>query len=96
MLEGPDGIRTGRVQIAVLPDTEVIAGVETRVVEEREWLDGNLVEISRNCVAQASDGTVCYFGEDVDDYRNGIVSGHAGGWLCPLALPWCCRAPRSA
>lgn len=80
VLEGPDGSRTGRVRITVLADTEVIAGVTTRVVEEREWIDDDLVEISRNFVAQASDGTVCYFGEDVDDYSNGALSGHAGAW----------------
>ena len=66
VLEGPDGSGTGRVQITVLDDVKVVAGVETRVVEEREWLDDQLTEVSRNYFAQASDGTVCYFGEEVD------------------------------
>jgi hypothetical protein len=69
-----------KVQITVLSDTEKVAGVTTRVVEEREWEDGELVEVSRNFVAQAPDGSVCYFGEDVDDYADGKVSGHDGGW----------------
>jgi hypothetical protein len=69
-----------RVQISVLPDTEVVAGVTTRVVEEREWEDGELVEVSRNFVVQAADGSVCYFGEDVDDYEDGKISGHGGAW----------------
>jgi len=80
VLEGPDGSRMGRVQITVLDETEVVAGVETRVVEEREWLDGNLVEVSRNYFVQAGDGSVCYYGEEVDDYKDGELSGHAGAW----------------
>ncbi len=80
VLEGPDGSGTGRVQITVLDETETIAGITTRVVEEREWIDDALVEVSRNFVAQSSDGSVCYFGEDVDDYRNGEIVGHGGAW----------------
>lgn len=80
VLEGPDGSRHGTVQITVLDETEEVAGVTTRVVEEREWIDDALVEVSRNFVAQAPDGSVCYYGEEVDDYRNGEVVGHGGAW----------------
>lgn len=80
VLEGPDGSRHGKVQITVLDETEDVAGVTTRVVEEREWIDDALVEVSRNFVAQAPDGSVCYYGEEVDDYRNGQVVGHGGAW----------------
>jgi len=80
VLEGMDGSRPARVQISVLDDTEVVAGVTTRVVEEREWVNEELVEVSRNFVAQAADGSVCYFGEDVDDYRDGEIIGHGGAW----------------
>jgi len=69
-----------KVQISVLDETEVVAGVTTRVVEEREWEDGNLIEVSRNFFAQATDGTVCYYGEDVDIYQNGVITGHSGAW----------------
>jgi len=80
VLEGMDGSRSARVQITVLDETEEVAGIVTRVVEEREWIADELVEVSRNFVAQAADGSVCYFGEDVDDYRNGEVTGHGGAW----------------
>ena len=80
VLEGPDGSKTGRVQITVLDDTEVVAGVETRVVEEREWLDNELAEVSLNYFVQAADGSVCYYGEQVDDYRGGEIVGHGGAW----------------
>lgn len=80
VLEGEDDGELLRVRITVLDETEVVAGVTTRVVEEREWEDGELVEVSRNFFAQAPDGTVCYFGEDVDDYEDGRVVAHDGAW----------------
>lgn len=66
---------------SVLRDTEVVDGVLTRVVEERESEDGELVEVSRNFVAVCREtGDVWYFGEDVDDYEDGVVVGHGGEW----------------
>ncbi len=80
VLEGEeDGVEL-EVQITVLDETELVAGVITRVVEESEREDGALVEVSRNFFAQADDGTVCYFGEDVDDYAGGEIVGHGGAW----------------
>ena len=70
------------VRITPLDEVRTVAGVETRVVEEYEEIDGRLVEISRNFFAQAEDGTVCYFGEEVDMYdENGEITSHAGAWL---------------
>jgi hypothetical protein len=69
------------VRITVLPQTEVVAGVETRVVEEYETKDGQVIEISRNFFAQTDSRYVCYFGEDVDIYdSNGNVTSHMGAW----------------
>jgi hypothetical protein len=67
------------LQITVLDLTRNIGGVITRVIEEREWVDGELKEVSWNYYAQAADGTVCYFGEDVDIYDEGVIS-HSGRW----------------
>ncbi|MBI2913433.1 MAG: hypothetical protein HYY03_05885 [Chloroflexi bacterium] len=66
--------------ITTLGDTETVAGVETRVVEESESKDGEVVEVSRNFFAAASDGSVCYFGEDVDIYEGGEIVSHEGAW----------------
>ena len=69
------------VVISVLHETEMVDGVETRVIEEREYEDGQLAEISRNFFAAAEETKdVFYFGEDVDYYEDGEVSGHAGEW----------------
>jgi hypothetical protein len=81
VLEGRDDGAELRVVIEVLDETEVVAGVKTRVVLESEYRDGELAEVSRNFIVQATDGTVCYFGEIVDDYSGGQMVGHAGEWL---------------
>jgi hypothetical protein len=73
MLEGEDdeGAMVLLI-ITVLDEEEVVAGVTTRVLEEMEFVDGELIEVSRNFFAQAPDGTVCYFGEEVDICEDGL------------------------
>jgi hypothetical protein len=82
------------LQITVLDVTERFymgrQRVTTRAIEELEWIDANenlvvdpdedLIEVSRNYYAQTQDGTVCYFGEDVDIYENGEIVSHEGAW----------------
>lgn len=78
-----DGVEDGaqvHLEVMVLDETEVIAGVTTRVVVERQTEDGDLVEVARNFFVQAPDGTVCYYGEDVDEFDNGVLTGHDAQW----------------
>jgi len=71
-----------KVQITVLNETKTVDGVITRVVEEKEWKDGKLHEISRNYFAMCEQTKdVFYFGEDVDYYKDGKVVRHDGSWL---------------
>jgi hypothetical protein len=66
----------------VLDETRRIGGIETRIVEERESVDGELIEISRNFFAICTQTkSVFYFGEEVDDYKDGKVISHRGEWL---------------
>jgi hypothetical protein len=77
-------LEAGKVQltITVLDETKTVDGVETRVIEERETKDGQLAEVSRNYYAISKrTGSVYYFGEDVDEYKDGKVVGHGGSWL---------------
>lgn len=75
-----DGKET--LTITVLDETKTIAGVETRVVEEREEKNGELKEVSRNhCAIDPANGDVFYFGEEVDVYQDGQVVKHEGAWL---------------
>src|SRR5687768_11993543 len=46
--EGEEDGEAVLLRITVLRRTEVVAGVETRIIEEREWIDGELAEVSRN------------------------------------------------
>ncbi len=71
-----------RLVISVLNETKMVDGVETRVVEEREIKNDKLVEVSRNFFAiSARTNNVYYFGEEVDDYKDGQIVGHPGAWL---------------
>ena len=61
--------------------TGALRKVQTRVIEEREWVDGELVEVSRNYFARCTQtNDIYYFGEAVDIFEDGEVS-HAGAWL---------------
>lgn len=54
---------------------------KTRVLKEREWENGELIEISKNFFAKCKDtDDVFYFGEDVDIYEDGEVVSHDGEW----------------
>ena len=71
-----------RLQITVLDETKEINGVTTRIVEEREWENGQLHELSRNYYAiceQSMD--VLHFGEDVEVYKAGKLVNKEGTWL---------------
>lgn len=71
--------------ITVLNETKVVDGIETRVVEERESEDGELVEISRNYLAICKPtNDMFYFGEDVNDYEDGEIVSHEGAWLAGI------------
>jgi hypothetical protein len=70
-----------RLQITVLNETVDIAGVSTRIVEEKEWEKGQLVEVSRNYYAyceQTQD--VLHFGEDVEVHKAGKLVSRDGTW----------------
>jgi hypothetical protein len=71
-----------RLVVTVLNETKKVDGVETRIIEERETNDGQPIEVSRNYFAISKrTGSVYYFGEDVDMYKNGKVVSHEGSWL---------------
>jgi hypothetical protein len=66
----------------VLDEPKVVDGVETRVVEDRETKNGQLIELTHDYYAIDSvTNDVYYMGEDVDVYKNGKVVGHEGAWL---------------
>jgi hypothetical protein len=81
ILEGKEAGKASRLVITVLNETRNIAGVETRVVEENESVNGKTTEISKNFFALCrQSGSIYYFGEEVDIYKNGKVISHEGAW----------------
>jgi len=82
VLEGREGAKAAKLVITVLAETKMIGTFEARIVEERETADGALVEVSRNYFVICPDTKdLYYFGEDVDIYKNGKITGHEGAWL---------------
>jgi hypothetical protein len=67
--------------VTILTGTQRVGGVTVGILEERETKDGQLVEISRNFLAtDKNTGDVYYFGEDVDNYRDGRIVSHESSW----------------
>jgi hypothetical protein len=85
VLTGREDGKPAELTITVLDETREVAGVSTRVVEEREVVGGDVVEVSRNFFALGlMSSNLCYFGEEVDMYEGGKVSSHEGAWQAGL------------
>lgn len=80
ILEGEEDGELARVERTVLAETRTVAGVETHVLEHKEYIDGEIYEIAYNFYVEATDGTVCYFGEDVEFYEGGELANTDGTW----------------
>lgn len=74
-----------RTETTLLPDTRTIEWngqkVETLTSQYMAFLDGRIDELAIDWYAQADDGSVWYFGENVFDYKDGVVVSTAGTWL---------------
>jgi hypothetical protein len=71
-----------RLTVSILPATKTVDGITAGVLEEREEKDGQLIEVSRNFFAtDRNTGDVYYFGEDVDNYKDGKIINHDSAWL---------------
>lgn len=69
------------VKREVLAETRTIMGVEVHVLRHETKFDGVLHEVALNFYVEAGDGTVCYFGEDVEFYDElGRFKNTDGTW----------------
>jgi hypothetical protein len=86
ILEGEDDGEMVHLEITVLRQTEKISLpgigiVKTAIVEERESVDGELVEVSKNFFAICKKtNDVFYFGEKVDIFNPDGTISHEGSW----------------
>lgn len=74
-----DGLE--RVEITISGDIKEILGVKTLVYLDKVWLDNELVEETKDYLAQDIYGNVWYFGEDVNNYEDNRLLDHEGAWL---------------
>lgn len=77
--ETPEGRE--KVEIQILDETKNIMGVTTLVYWDRVWFNNELVEDTRDFLAQDKAGNVWYFGEEVNNYKDGKLLDHAGSWI---------------
>ena len=74
-----------RTEVTLLPYTRPVdwngQQVECLVSQYTAYLDGRLQEVAYDLYAQADDGSVWYFGEDVVDLAHGDVVTKEGTWL---------------
>ena len=74
-----------RSETTRLPQTGVVDwyGTDVPVVQSQyvAYLDGKITEVALDRYAQADNGSVWYFGEDVIDYRGGSAYFTEGTWL---------------
>jgi len=85
ILEGKEGSDKIRIERTAKPDIRKIyiinnQPVEALCVEDREYVNGALMEVALDYFVQDDSGAVFYLGEDVDEYKDGKVVGHSGTW----------------
>jgi hypothetical protein len=85
VLEGESDGEKERVVRTLLDETKTFEyggeKIEVAVIEDRNFIDGELVELTLDYFAQSDDGTVHYFGEDVRNYENGKLKDTEGSFL---------------
>jgi hypothetical protein len=84
MLGRVDG-QAFRTEVTLLPETRIIEWqgqrVETLVSQYTAYLDGRIHEVAYDFYAQADDGSVWYFGEDVFNFKDGYIADTHGTWI---------------
>ena len=74
-----------RTEVTLLPDTRIVQWegqrIETLVSQYMAYLGGRIQEVAYDLYAQADDGSVWYFGEDVADFVEGAIVTKEGTWI---------------
>ena len=74
-----------RAEVTLLPGTKAITWngrqVPNRIHQYVAYSGGRILEVALDWYAQADDGSVWYFGEDVFNYEDGVVADTNGTWL---------------
>ena len=74
-----------RTEVTLLPETRIIdwqgRRVETLVSQYVAYLGGRIHEVALDFYAQDDDGAVWYFGEDVFNFKDGLIADTHGTWI---------------
>lgn len=80
-----------RTEVSLLPGSRPITwqgkAVDTAISQYVAYLDGRIHEVAIDWYAQADDGSVWYFGEDVFNYEDGKVADTKGTWVAGDTTP---------
>ena len=100
VLNGKVDGKAFRTETTLLPETRIIEWspgqcVKTLVSQYAAYLDGRIQEVALDFYAQADDGSVWYCGEDVYNYKRGVVADTSGTWLAGKEGPAAMIMPAS-
>jgi hypothetical protein len=80
-----------RTEVTLLPGTKPIQfngkTVDTAIIQYVAYSDGRIHEVAIDWYAQADDGSVWYFGEDVSNFEDGKVADTNGTWMANDQTP---------
>ena len=80
-----------RTEVTLLPYTRIIkwdgVEIEAAVSQYVAFLDGRITEVAIDLYAQADDGSVWYLGEDVSDFKDGVIHTKEGTWIAGIDGP---------
>jgi hypothetical protein len=80
-----------KIETTLLPQTKTVqwSGQRVQALQSQfcAYLKGRITEVAVDLYAQADDGSVWYFGEDVVDYEEGVAATTAGTWRVGLDGP---------
>jgi hypothetical protein len=85
LMLGSEGGEPFRTEVTLLPATKTITcngqPLQLLVSQYVAFSGGRLTEVALDLYGQDDAGNVWYFGEDVADYEDGVVSSTEGTWL---------------
>jgi hypothetical protein len=85
MLAGEAGQGNHQIVVTVTNLTKVIAGLQTLVVLDNDFQDGQLAESELAFFAQDDRGNVWNVGEYPEEYEDGVLVGAPSTWLAGVA-----------
>lgn len=78
--EGMTDAGLEHIEVDVLAETRTIEGIVATVIQDRVFVDGEIVEDTIDWIAQDAEGNVWYLGEVAQNFENGKLADLEGSW----------------